>query len=72
MSFHTNTILILFCDFKEFFAKKYFSFFDLDGSGEIEMAEFIQTLRQISQQTDIDKLRFLFRIFDTNGQYMKI
>ena len=54
--------------FQNYFAQRYFNFFDKDGSGYISIEEFIDALQTLRGQNDFDKLKFLFNIFDTNGK----
>ena len=48
--------------------ERYFKYFDSDGSGTIELNEFKSSLAKLSKQTDTEKLKFLFDLFDTSGK----
>ena len=48
--------------------ERYFKYFDSDGSGTIELNEFKSGLAKLSKQTDTEKLKFLFDLFDTSGK----
>ena len=54
--------------FQTYFAKKYFDFFDKDGSGTLEVGEFVESLKTLMSQTELEKLNFLFNIFDSDGK----
>ena len=53
---------------QSFFAERYFNFFDKDGSGYISIDEFVETLQTLGAHTDLDKLKFMFDIFDADGE----
>ena len=49
------------------FVEGAFRIFDADGSGTVSLEEFLETMHQFSQQGDQEKLLFLFKVYDTNG-----
>eukprot|EP00092_Neocalanus_flemingeri_P018191 GFUD01019688.1.p1 GENE.GFUD01019688.1~~GFUD01019688.1.p1 ORF type:complete len:1116 (+),score=193.24 GFUD01019688.1:205-3552(+) len=51
----------------QFFSSRIFSIFDQDGSGQISLAEFIETVDTFSTKDDDFKIKFLFRICDVDG-----
>ncbi|KAI9564083.1 hypothetical protein GHT06_007821 [Daphnia sinensis] len=51
----------------KFFAERIFGIFNKDGSSSISMAEFREGLEQFCGQTDEDKVRCLFQIYDEDG-----
>ena len=56
------------CIFQEFFVERAFRIFDKDGSGTVSLAEFIETMHQFSGQGDDEKISFLFKVYDLNGE----
>ena len=50
-----------------FFAKRIFQIFDADKSGKVSHLEYREILEQFCGQSADDKLRFLFQIYDQNG-----
>ena len=54
--------------FQEFFVERAFRIFDKDGSGTVSLAEFIETMHQFSGQGDDEKISFLFKVYDLNGE----
>ena len=64
--FHLHTIS--FFSHQAYFAERYFQYFDKDKSGEIELEEFVGCLQDVLQQDQEGKLRFLFQLFDDNGE----
>ena len=64
--FHCN--LNKKCIFQEFFVERAFRIFDKDGSGTVSLAEFIETMHQFSGQGDDEKISFLFKVYDLNGE----
>ena len=55
--------------FQEFFVERAFRIFDKDGSGTVSLAEFIETMHQFSGQGEDEKISFLFKVYDLNGEY---
>ena len=53
---------------QEFFVERAFRIFDKDGSGTVSLAEFIETMHQFSGQGDDEKISFLFKVYDLNGE----
>ncbi len=51
-----------------FFVERAFRIFDRDGNGTVSMAEFIDTMHQFAGQTSDEKLVFLFKVYDLDGQ----
>ena len=56
---------------QEFFVERAFRIFDKDGSGTVSLAEFIETMHQFSGQGDDEKISFLFKVYDLNGNFIK-
>ena len=54
--------------FQEFFVERAFRIFDKDGSGTVSLAEFIETMHQFSGQGEDEKISFLFKVYDLNGE----
>ena len=48
-----------------------FRIFDKDGSGTVSLAEFIETMHQFSGQGEDEKISFLFKVYDLNGESLK-
>jgi len=45
-----------------------FQIFDKDNSGSISLQEFIDAIHQFSGQSADDKIRFLFKVYDIDGE----
>lgn len=50
-----------------FFTERVFQIFDKDNSGSISLQEFLDAMHQFAGQTPDDKIRFLFKIYDIDG-----
>eukprot|EP00090_Calanus_glacialis_P005272 TRINITY_DN14088_c0_g1_i1.p1 TRINITY_DN14088_c0_g1~~TRINITY_DN14088_c0_g1_i1.p1 ORF type:complete len:1071 (+),score=285.92 TRINITY_DN14088_c0_g1_i1:327-3215(+) len=51
----------------KFFVEGAFRIFDKDGSGTVSLEEFLETMHQFANQGEEEKLAFLFRVYDPNG-----
>ncbi|XP_057579295.1 NADPH oxidase 5 [Hippopotamus amphibius kiboko] len=52
---------------ESFFAERFFTLFDSDGSGTITLQELREALTMLIHGSPTDKLRFLFQVYDVNG-----
>ncbi|XP_030829321.1 NADPH oxidase 5 [Strongylocentrotus purpuratus] len=52
---------------KSFFAERFFHLFDQDGSGYISLDELMEGLYLLTKGDPVDKLRFLFSVYDVDG-----
>ncbi|KAH8309544.1 hypothetical protein KR059_011653 [Drosophila kikkawai] len=52
-----------------FFTERVFQIFDKDNSGSISLQEFIDAIHQFSGQSADDKIRFLFKVYDIDGEF---
>ncbi|XP_063222700.1 NADPH oxidase 5 [Bacillus rossius redtenbacheri] len=50
-----------------FFTERVFQIFDEDSSGSISLQEFIDAVNQFAGQSPDDKIRFLFKVYDLDG-----
>ncbi|XP_074037293.1 NADPH oxidase isoform X2 [Leptinotarsa decemlineata] len=50
-----------------FFTDRVFQIFDKDNSGSISLKEFLDAMHQFAGQTAEDKIRFLFKVYDLDG-----
>uniref|UniRef100_A0A0A9XY48 NADPH oxidase 5 n=2 Tax=Lygus hesperus TaxID=30085 RepID=A0A0A9XY48_LYGHE len=50
-----------------FFTDRVFQIFDKDNSGSISLQEFLDSMHQFAGQTPDDKIKFLFRVYDLDG-----
>ncbi|XP_046387375.1 NADPH oxidase 5 [Ischnura elegans] len=50
-----------------FFTERVFQIFDRDNSGSISLQEFIDAMYQFAGQSPDDKIRFLFKVYDIDG-----
>nr|XP_049706149.1 NADPH oxidase 5 [Helicoverpa armigera] len=50
-----------------FFTERVFQIFDEDDSGAISLHEFIAAVHRFAGQTPEDKIRFLFKVYDLDG-----
>jgi len=51
----------------KFFVEGAFRIFDKDGSGTVSLEEFLETMHQFANQGEEEKLSFLFKVYDPNG-----
>ena len=51
-----------------FFAERLFTLFDENGDGKINMKELVRGLELLINGTVADKLTFLFRVYDLDGE----
>lgn len=45
-----------------------FQIFDKDNSGSISLHEFIDAIHQFAGQSPEDKIKFLFKVYDIDGE----
>uniref|UniRef100_A0A8C0N2X3 NADPH oxidase 5 n=1 Tax=Canis lupus familiaris TaxID=9615 RepID=A0A8C0N2X3_CANLF len=50
-----------------FFAERFFTLFDSDGSGTITLQELLEALTLLIHGNPMDKLKFLFQVYDVDG-----
>ncbi|XP_018422903.1 PREDICTED: NADPH oxidase 5 [Nanorana parkeri] len=50
-----------------FFAERFFTLFDSDGSGSITLDELLKALNLLIHGSETDKLHFLFQVYDVDG-----
>ncbi|XP_014213874.1 NADPH oxidase 5 [Copidosoma floridanum] len=50
-----------------FFTERVFQIFDKDNSGTISLQEFLDAMHQFNGKTIDDKIRFLFKVYDIDG-----
>ena len=62
-------MLFLSFFFQSFFAERFFAIFDTNGRGDIECGELIDGLRMLKFGTPTQKLKFLFDVFDVDGNF---
>uniref|UniRef100_A0A8B9HNB1 NADPH oxidase, EF-hand calcium binding domain 5 n=1 Tax=Astyanax mexicanus TaxID=7994 RepID=A0A8B9HNB1_ASTMX len=55
--------------FFSFFAERFFTLFDSDGSNSISLDELLKALNLLIHGSETDKLRFLFQVYDVDGQF---
>lgn len=46
-----------------------FQIFDKDNSGSISLQEFIDAIHQFAGQSPEDKIKFLFKVYDLDGEF---
>uniref|UniRef100_A0A3Q3EH24 NADPH oxidase, EF-hand calcium binding domain 5 n=1 Tax=Labrus bergylta TaxID=56723 RepID=A0A3Q3EH24_9LABR len=54
---------------ESFFAERFFALFDSDGSSSISLDELLEALDLLIHGTETDKLKFLFQVYDVDGQW---
>lgn len=52
-----------------FFTDRVFQIFDKDNSGSISLQEFIDAIHQFAGQSPEDKIKFLFKVYDIDGEF---
>uniref|UniRef100_A0A4W3I8D7 NADPH oxidase 5 n=1 Tax=Callorhinchus milii TaxID=7868 RepID=A0A4W3I8D7_CALMI len=52
---------------ESFFAERFFALFDSDASGSISLDELLKALDLLIHGNETDKLRFLFQVYDVDG-----
>ena len=57
-----------FCLLQPFFVERAFRIFDRDKNGTVSMSEFIETMHQFAGQSTDEKLVFLFKVYDLDGE----
>uniref|UniRef100_A0A8P4FZ32 NADPH oxidase, EF-hand calcium binding domain 5 n=1 Tax=Dicentrarchus labrax TaxID=13489 RepID=A0A8P4FZ32_DICLA len=53
---------------ESFFAERFFALFDSDGSSSISLDELLKALDLLIHGSETDKLKFLFQVYDVDGQ----
>lgn len=53
---------------QSFFAERFFTLFDSDGSGTITLQELRDALTLLIHGDPMDKLKFLFQVYDVDGK----
>ena len=48
--------------------ERVFQIFDKDDSGSISFQEFLDAMHQFAGQTPDDKIKFLFKVYDIDGE----
>lgn len=56
---------------QSFFAERFFALFDSDGSSSISLDELLKALDLLIHGSETDKLKFLFQVYDVDGQDSK-
>ena len=51
--------------------ERVFQIFDKDDSGSISFQEFIDAIHQFAGQTPEDKIKFLFKVYDIDGEHFE-
>ena len=54
--------------FQPFFVERVFHIFDKDDNGSISLQEFIDAMHQFAGQSPDDKIKFLFKVYDIDGE----
>ncbi|XP_076029976.1 NADPH oxidase 5-like [Oratosquilla oratoria] len=50
-----------------FFAERVFQIFDVDNSGSVSLREFLDAMHQFAGKSPGDKIKFLFKVYDLDG-----
>lgn len=53
--------------FQPFFTDRVFQIFDKDNSGTISLQEFLDAMHQFAGKSPDDKIKFLFKVYDIDG-----
>ena len=61
-----------FCFVQPFFVERAFRIFDRDKNGTVSMSEFIETMHQFAGQSTDEKLVFLFKVYDLDGESVRL
>ena len=61
-------IFLSFSFLQPFFVERAFRIFDRDKNGTVSMSEFIETMHQFAGQSTDEKLVFLFKVYDLDGE----
>ena len=64
----TLYIILSFLLFQPFFVERVFHIFDKDDNGSISLQEFIDAMHQFAGQSPDDKIKFLFKVYDIDGE----
>lgn len=57
-----------FFSFQPFFTDRVFQIFDKDNSGTISLQEFLDAMHQFAGKSPDDKIKFLFKVYDIDGE----
>lgn len=57
-----------FVALQPFFVERVFHIFDKDDNGSISLQEFIDAMHQFAGQSPDDKIKFLFKVYDIDGE----
>ena len=52
---------------QSFFTERFFRLFDKDSSGSISLRELMDGLTLLTNGSEVDKLHFLFQVYDVDG-----
>ena len=63
---------ILYLHMQSFFAERFFHLFDKDMSGYISLRELLDGLTLLTSGSEVDKLHFLFQVYDVDGNTQKL
>lgn len=56
---------------QSFFAERFFKLFDKDNSGTISLKELMDGLSLLTNGSELDKLNFLFQVYDVDGTKLR-